>query len=136
MIRDLCDNSMIAYKAGTQQTVNLVPDTIRLAMKREKRRSPQSYSSTAIRGFTTLPRSIQSDQSIWYNAVHVKTGGLLGQCHGEKLLLHSQDGVYCRRKPVSFDEAKRMINGYIFFCNHERIQLKTGLAPLERRQSA
>ena len=33
MIRDLYDNSIVAYKTGTQQTVNLVLDTIRLAMK-------------------------------------------------------------------------------------------------------
>ena len=38
MIRDLYDNSIVAYKTGTQQTVNLVLDTIRLAMKREEKR--------------------------------------------------------------------------------------------------
>ena len=37
MIRDLYDNSIVAYKTGTQQTVNLVLDTIRLAMKWEKK---------------------------------------------------------------------------------------------------
>ena len=35
MIRDLYDNTIVAYKTGTQQTVNLVLDTIRLAMKQE-----------------------------------------------------------------------------------------------------
>jgi transposase InsO family protein len=38
MIRDLYDNSIVAYKTGTQQTVNLVLDTIRLAMKSEKKK--------------------------------------------------------------------------------------------------
>ena len=37
MIRDLYDNSIVAYKTGTQQTVNLVLDTIRLAMKQQKK---------------------------------------------------------------------------------------------------
>lgn len=37
-IRDLYDNSIVAYKTGTQQTVNLVLDTIRLAMMKEKKR--------------------------------------------------------------------------------------------------
>ncbi len=36
MIRDLYDNSIVAYKTGTEQTVNLVLDTIRLAMKQDK----------------------------------------------------------------------------------------------------
>ena len=39
MIRDLYDNSIIAYKAATQQTVNLVLDTIRLAMRKGKKRA-------------------------------------------------------------------------------------------------
>ena len=38
MIRDLYDNSIVAYKTGTQQTVSLVLDTVRLAMKQEKKR--------------------------------------------------------------------------------------------------
>ena len=38
IIRDLYDNSIVAYKTGTEQTVNLVLDTLRLAMKREKKR--------------------------------------------------------------------------------------------------
>ena len=36
MIRDLYDNSIVAYKTATQQTVNLVLDTIRLARRKEK----------------------------------------------------------------------------------------------------
>ena len=38
MIWDLYDNSIVAYKTGTDQTVNLVLDTIRLAMKRERKK--------------------------------------------------------------------------------------------------
>ena len=37
MIRDLYDNSIVAYKTGTQQTVNLVLDTIRLALKQQEK---------------------------------------------------------------------------------------------------
>lgn len=36
MIRDLYGNSIVAYKTATSQTVNLVLDTIRLAVKKEK----------------------------------------------------------------------------------------------------
>ena len=39
IIRDLHDNSIMAYKTASQQTVNLVLDTIRLAMKAEKKRA-------------------------------------------------------------------------------------------------
>lgn len=36
MIRDLYDRSIVAYKTDTTQTVNLVLDTIHLAMKSVK----------------------------------------------------------------------------------------------------
>ena len=39
MIRDLYDNSIVAYKTASRQTVSLVLDTIRLAMKKEKKRA-------------------------------------------------------------------------------------------------
>ena len=35
-----------------------------------------------------------------------------------------------RHKPATFAEANEMIDRYICFYNHERIQLKTGEAPL------
>ena len=38
-------------------------------------------------------------------------------------------------KPATFSEANEMIDRYIHFYNHERIQLKTGEAPLARRLS-
>ena len=41
-----------------------------------------------------------------------------------------------RHKPATFAEANEMIDRYICFYNHERIQLKTGEAPLARRLSA
>ena len=41
-----------------------------------------------------------------------------------------------RHKPASFREADEMIDRYIHFYNHERIQLKTGVAPLTLRHSA
>ena len=54
MIRDLYDNSIVAYKTATQQTVNLVLDTIRLARKREKKRA------AATKAFNTHPMHISS----------------------------------------------------------------------------
>ena len=51
MIRDLYDNSIVAYKTGTQQTVNLVLDTIRLAMKQEKKRVAAELRLHSDQGF-------------------------------------------------------------------------------------
>ena len=51
MIRDLYDNSIVAYKTGIQQTVNLVLDTIRLAMKLEKKRAAAELHLHSDQGF-------------------------------------------------------------------------------------
>ena len=70
---------------------------------------------------------------------------MLGQ-QGDVLLCHApvppytvkaayQHHIY-RHKPVSFNEANEMIDRYIHFYNHERIQTKTGVAPLTLRHSA
>lgn len=40
-----------------------------------------------------------------------------------------------RNKPATFSQASELIDRYIHFYNHERIQLKTGEAPLARRIS-
>ena len=47
MIRDLYDNSIVAYKIGTQQTVNLVLDTIHLAMMKSQKAKCSAISSRA-----------------------------------------------------------------------------------------
>ena len=38
--------------------------------------------------------------------------------------------------PKTFEEANNLIDNYIYFYNHQRIQLKTGEAPLTQRLSA
>ena len=40
-----------------------------------------------------------------------------------------------RHKPATFSEANEMIDRYIHFYNHERVQSKTGVAPLTLRHS-
>lgn len=39
-------------------------------------------------------------------------------------------------KIATFQQARDLIDDFIFFYNHERIQLKTGVAPLTLRHSA
>ena len=51
MIRDLYDNSIVAYKTGTEQTINLVLDTIHLAMHREKKRVAAELQLHSDRGY-------------------------------------------------------------------------------------
>ena len=51
MIRDLYDNTIVAYKTGTEQTVNLVLDTIHLAMKQVKKKAAAELQLHSDQGF-------------------------------------------------------------------------------------
>lgn len=56
VIRDLYDNSIVAYKTGTEQNINLVLSTIRAAKRKEKVTAElQLHSDQA---FSTLPKRI------------------------------------------------------------------------------
>ena len=52
-----------------------------------------------------------------------------------KFLFHPQNECIYRHKPATFSEADEMIDRYIHFYNHERIQSKTGVPPLSLRHS-
>ena len=51
MIRDLYDNSIVAYKTAAQQTVNLVLETIRSAMKNVKKEVAAELQLHSDQGF-------------------------------------------------------------------------------------
>ncbi len=51
VIRDLYDNSIVAYKTGTEQNINLVLSTIRAARRKEK--ITADCNSTVTKGFNT-----------------------------------------------------------------------------------
>ena len=98
MIRDLYDNSIVAYKTATRQTVNLVLDThspgYAQGEKEGRCRAPPPQRPGVP---VHLASILRPDKILWYYAFHVR---------------------------------------YIDFYNHERIQLKTGVAPLTLRHSA
>ena len=51
MIWELYDNSIVAYKTSTKQTINLVLDTIRLVMRKEKKRAAAELQIHSDQGF-------------------------------------------------------------------------------------
>ena len=137
MIRDLYDNSIVAYKTGTQQTVNLVLDTIRLAMKKEKKKiaaelhlhSDQSFQYTS-HGYFKLTQSYGITPSM------SRRGNCYDNAMAENFFSILKTECIYRLKPKTLAEARDAIDAYIHFYNHERIQLKTGVAPLSLRHSA
>ena len=136
VIRDLFDSSIVAYKTGTTQSVNLVLDTIRLAMQKEKKvaaelqlHSDQGFQYTS-QAYFKLTQSYGITQSM------SSKGNPYDNAMAENFFSILKTECIYRHKPRTISEAQHMIDDYIFFYNNERIQTKTGVAPLTLRHSA
>ena len=136
MIRDLYDNSIVAYKTGTQQTVNLVLDTIRLAMKTEKKRVAAELQHHSDQGFQYTSREyFNLTQSYGITPSMSRRGNCYDNAMAENFFSILKTECIYRLNPKTMVEAKKAIDCYIQIYNHERIQLKTGVAPLSLRHS-
>ena len=137
MIRDLYDNSIVAYKTGIQQTVNLVLDTIRLAMKREKKTVAAELQLHSDQGFQyTSQAYFQLTQEYGITPSMSRRGNPYDNAMAENFFSILKTECIYRHKPATFAQANEMIDRYIHFYNHERIQYKAGVAPLTLRHSS
>ena len=136
MIRDLYDNSIVAYKTGTQQTVNLVLDTVRLAIRKEKKKVAAELQLHSDQGFQyTSQAYFNLTQEYGITPSMSRRGNPYDNAMAENFFSILKTECIYRHKPATFSEANEMIDRYIHFYNHERIQIKTGEAPLARRLS-
>ena len=137
MIRDLYDNSIVAYKTGTSQNVNLVLDTIRLAIRRVKREVAAELQLHSDQGFQyTSQAYFKLTQKYGITPSMSRRGNCYDNAMAENFFSILKTECIYRIKPKTITEAKEAIDAYIHFYNHERIQLKTGVAPLTLRHSA
>ena len=136
MIRDLYDNSIVAYKTASSQTVNLVLDTIRLAMRREKKKVAAELQLHSDQGFQyTSQAYFKLMQSYKITPSMSRRGNPYDNAMAENFFSILKTECIYRHKPKSLHEANSMIERYIDFYNSERIQTKTGVAPLTLRHS-
>lgn len=137
MIRDLYDNSIVAYKTAAQQTVSLVLDTIRLAMKKEKKRVAAQLQLHSDQGFQyTSHGYFKLTQSYGITPSMSRRGNPYDNALAENFFSILKTECIYRHKPKTFREANELIDRYIHFYNYERIQNKTGVAPLTLRHSS
>ena len=132
VIRDLYDRSIVAYKTSTAQNVNLVLNTIKTAKKKEKitadleLHSDQGFQYTSQAYFTLTKRyNITPSMS--------RRGNPYDNALAENFFSILKTECIYRTKIKTFAEARQLIDDYIYFYNHQRIQLKTKLTPLELR---
>lgn len=132
MICDIYDNSIVVYKTATAQTVNLVLDTIRPAMKKERKKvaaelqlhSDQGFQYTSQAYFDLtkeygITPSMSRRENCYDNAMAENFFSIL-----------KTECIY-RQKIATLQQARQLIDDFICFYNHDRILLKTGVAPLK-----
>ena len=132
IIQDLYDNSIVAYKTGTKQNINLVLSTIRAAKKKEKvtaelqLHSDQGFQYTS-QAYFNLTKSYGITPSM------SRRGNPYDNALAENFFSILKTECIYRVKLQIYEEARLLIGEYIHFYNNQRIQLKTKLTPLEKR---
>ena len=135
MIRDLYDNSIVAHKTGTNQSVNLVLDTIRMAMVKEKVAAELQLHSDQGSQYTSQAY-FELTKEYGITPSMSRRGNCYDNAMAENFFSILKTECIYRHRPKTFEEANHLIDNYIYFYNHQRIQLKTGEAPLTLRLSA
>ena len=131
-IKDLFDNSIVAYKTGTDQSNNLVLETIRKAKENEAvtaelhLHSDQGFQYTS-HGYFNLTKEYGITPSM------SRRGNCLDNAPAENFFSILKAESINRIKITTLTQAQMLIDEYIHFYNYERIQLKTKLTPFEKR---
>ena len=132
VIRDLFDNSIIAYKTSTTQNVQLVLETIKEAKRKEKvtaelqLHSDQGFQYTS-QAYFNLTKSYGIIPSM------SRRGNPYDNAMAENFFSILKTECIYRVKLKTYEEARLLISQYIDFYNNQRIQLKTKLTPSEKR---
>jgi putative transposase len=132
VIRDLFDNSIVAYKTSKRQTTNLVLETVRAAMQKEavagelQFHSGQGFQYTSQAYFTlTQEYGITPSMS--------RRGNPYDNALAEKFFSMLKTECISRQKIQFFEQAQQLIDDYIHFYNFERFQLKYRLTSFQKR---
>ena len=132
VIRDLFDNSIVAYQTNRQQTVTLVLDTINDALIKEKAadglilHSDQGFQYTTQAYFNlTQAYNIAPSMS--------RRGNPYDNALAENFFSMLKAECISRQKIQTLEQAQLLIDDYIHFYNYERFQMKYRLTPLQKR---
>jgi len=133
IIRDLYDNSIVAYKTGTEQNIQLVLSTIKEAKKKEKVTAELQLHSD--QGFQyTSTAYFRLTQSYNITPSMSRRGNPYDNALAENFFSILKTECIYRAKPRTYVDARLLIGEYIHFYNYQRIQLKTKLTPMEFRR--
>lgn len=132
VIKDLYDGFVVSYAVSPQNSVELVTTTLHRAQqihpnaRRVTLHSDQGHQYCS-QAYFLMTRQAQIDPSM-------SRVGIAGTMLQWKIFFgHLKAEAIDPLKPETIQQAKEVIDDYIYFCNYERIQLKTKLTPYELR---
>ena len=132
IIRDLYDNSIVAYKTDKKQSIKLVLDTIREAKKKEKITAELQLHSDQGFQYTSEPY-YRLIKEYGISPSMSRRGNPYDNALAENFFSILKTECIHRVKLATYEEASLLIGEYINFYNNYRIQTKTKLTPLEKR---
>lgn len=132
-IKDLYDNFIVAYDMGTAQDNALVYRTIQKAKEEVADglilHSDQGFQYTS-HGYLNLTKQYGILPSMSRAATP------LDNAPAENFFGILKTECIYRHKIQTFQQARKLIDEYIHFYNYQRIQLKNGLAPFQKRSQS
>ncbi len=131
VIKDLFDGYIIAHQFSTRNDVALVTQTLKQAQQKEKVTGTLLHSDQGhqycshtyyvlTKEYKLIP-SMSRKANCWDNAVI------------ENFFGHLKEEALRQYPTLSFEETAQIIDEYVYFYNHERIQLKTKQTPYQLR---
>lgn len=132
IIRDLYDNSIVAYKTDKEQSIKLVLDTIKAAKRKEKvTGEPQLHGD---QGFQyTSPAYYKLTKEYGISPSMSRRGNPYDNALAENFFSILKTECIYRVKLATYEETSLLIGECINFYNNFRIQTTTKLTPLEKQ---
>lgn len=131
-IKDLYDGFIVAHLLSASNSVALVTRTLQLAKQKEMVTDGLILHSDQGHQYTSQAYHVLTQQ---YNITPSmsRRGNCWDNAPMENFFGHLKEEALRQFKTPTFEEAKQVVDEYIYFYNHERIQLKTRQTPYERR---
>ena len=131
-IKDCFDGSIIAYKYSTNMSMGLVTQTIKEAVKNEKIDNTQLHSDQGFQYTSNLYNSLAKESGITPSMS--RAGTPIDNAPIESFFSILKSECLYLQKLKTIQQAKDLIDEFIDYYNNDRIQLRSGQTPAEKRK--
>jgi len=131
-IKDLYDGFIVAHQFERNNSIGLVTQTLKQAQKKEEVTDGLILHSDQGHQYSSDPYFVLTNE---YNITPSmsRRGNCWDNAPMENFFGHLKEEAIRRVKNPTFQQAKHIIDEYVYFFNYERIQLKTKQTPYQVR---